>query len=73
MHSHRNQPVCVCRNRKLFNSCSALLQDLDPLFNAEADSIRDIYLRNSYGKLTINSQFTDWITVSMTEVWRWSC
>jgi hypothetical protein len=46
------------------------MQDLNPLFNGQTDSIRDIYLKNSYGKLTIESVFTDWITVSQTEVYR---
>ncbi|WP_144394582.1 M6 family metalloprotease domain-containing protein [Pleionea sediminis] len=34
---------------------------------APAGSIKDIYLRNSYNKLTLNSTIVDWITVSKTE------
>jgi hypothetical protein len=48
---------------------------LDVLFNKEGGdptlaptgSIRDVYLRNSYGALRIQSVVTNWITVSQTE------
>jgi len=38
----------------------------DPV-NAPTGSVRDYYLKNSYGGLTLNSTVTDWITVSNTE------
>lgn len=43
------------------------VQDLNQLFNGATASVRDVYLSNSNGMLTINSVFTDWITVSSTE------
>jgi len=49
--------------------------EVDVLFNATGPdpdlaptgSIRDLYLKNSYGKLTLNSDVSSWITVSGTE------
>jgi len=38
----------------------------DPVL-APTGSVKDIYLENSYGQLTINSTVSDWITVSGTE------
>lgn len=43
------------------------VQDLDTIFNGPSQSVKDVYLKNSYGKLTINSIFTDWITLDVTE------
>jgi M6 family metalloprotease-like protein len=43
------------------------MADLDNLFNGPANSLRDVYLKNSYGQLLITSIFSDWITVSMTQ------
>jgi hypothetical protein len=48
---------------------------LDVLFNKEGGdptlaptgSIRDVYLRNSYGALRIQSVVTNWITVTQTQ------
>lgn len=49
--------------------------EVDVLFNAAGPdpdlaptgSIRDLYLKNSYGQLTLNSDVSSWITVSGTE------
>lgn len=51
--------------------------DFDTLFNAvgghptlaPTGSIRDIYLENSYGQLTLDSTVLDWINVSETEAY----
>jgi hypothetical protein len=43
------------------------MQELDTLFNGPNGSVRDIYQRNSYGQLTINSVFTGWIQLNITE------
>jgi hypothetical protein len=42
-------------------------EDLDPIFNGLDSSVRDVYLKNSYGNLLITSVFSGWITVTMTE------
>ncbi len=36
---------------------------------APTGSVRDFYLENSYGQLSIDSTVRDWVTVSMTESW----
>lgn len=49
--------------------------DVDILFNAvggdpvlaPTGSVRDVYLENSYGQMTLNSDVSNWITVSNTE------
>lgn len=49
--------------------------DVDVLFNASAPdpvlaptgSVRDLYLKNSYGQLVLDSDISSWITVSGTE------
>lgn len=43
------------------------VQDLTPIFNGATNSVQDVYRQNSYGELIVNSVFTDWITVSVTE------
>jgi M6 family metalloprotease-like protein len=50
-------------------NCQILsLQDLEPLFNGKSsNSLQSLYLANSFGKLTIESVLTDWITVNSTE------
>lgn len=41
--------------------------ELNPLYNGYAHSVKDLYLQMSYGKLIMNTTFSDWITVSITE------
>ncbi|MEM7222104.1 MAG: M6 family metalloprotease domain-containing protein [Pseudomonadota bacterium] len=51
--------------------------DLDILFNAQGGhpslaptgSIRDVYLENSYGQMSLNSTVVPWVTVSQTEAY----
>ena len=41
--------------------------DLDILYNSNNHSVKDLYSRMSYGKLIMNTTFTDWINVSISE------
>ena len=43
------------------------LAQLDSLFNGPSQSVRDVWLTNSYGKLTITSVFSGWIKSSYTQ------
>ena len=40
---------------------------MDALFNGPTQSVRDIWSQNSYGQLTVQSTFTGWVKVSVTQ------
>lgn len=59
-HTNRTLPA-QANFDTLFNSVGG-----DPTY-APTGSIRDIYLENSYGQLTLNSTIVDWYTTTNTE------
>jgi M6 family metalloprotease-like protein len=67
------QLLLLCLARGLYKQQQRIMtskhtmQELDTLFNGLNGSVRDIYQKNSYGQLTINSVFTGWIQLNITE------
>lgn len=50
-------------------SLNTLFNNVGPNSLCPTGSVRDVWFKNSYGRLTITSVLTGWITVSQTEVY----
>lgn len=48
---------------------NVLFNNVGPASLCPTGSVRDVWYKNSYGALTIQSVMTDWITVSQTEIY----